>query len=91
MAIVGGGYDIVPLQKKNGQVILIFGRQAHRRKLRFEAGMHCHCLVGGINSMIEQEFVHDTRNEIEYLSTLYKIVPHSILIRAISGVGGVSE
>ena len=53
--------------------------------------MHCHCLVGGINSMIEQKFVQDTRNEIENLSTLYKIVPHSILIRAISEVGGVSE
>ena len=40
---------------------------------------------------MEPEFVQDTRDEIEYLSTLYKIVTRSILIGAISEAGGVSE
>ena len=40
---------------------------------------------------MEPEFVQDSRDEIEDLSALYKIVPHSILIRATSEVGGVSE
>jgi hypothetical protein len=91
MAFVGGGYDIAAFdfchveRKKRGENVRtqIFAG--------FEAGMHCRCLVGGMNSMIEQEFVQDTRNKIEDLSALYKIVPHSILIRAISEVGGVSE
>ena len=50
-----------------------------------------HCLVGERNSMMEPEFVQDTLDEIEDLSTLYKIVTRSMLIRAISEAGGVSE
>ena len=39
---------------------------------------------------MEPDFVQDTRDEIEDLSTLYKIVTRSMLIRAISEAGGVS-
>ena len=40
---------------------------------------------------MEPDFVQDTRDEIEDLSTLYKIVTRSMLIRAISEAGEVSE